>query len=104
MRQLIPYPQLGMHSQILLVINCHLIDCFATGWILAQTINGIEKQNPKLGKFLDVFSMLPFAVSSVMIGLGVMLGMIKINPGFFYKLWFTPVIAHVMITTYSSLG
>ena len=69
------------------------------GWILAKTINDIEKQNPKLGKFLDVFSMLPFAVSSVMIGLGVMLGMIKINPGFFYKLWFTPVIAHVMITT-----
>ena len=76
-----------------------LLIALPLGWILAQTINGIEKQNPKLGKFLDVFSMLPFAVSSVMIGLGVMLGMIKINPGFFYKLWFTPVIAHVMITT-----
>ena len=34
-----------------------------------------------------------------MIGLGVMLGMIKINPEFFYSLWLTPVIAHVMITT-----
>ena len=76
-----------------------LLIALPLGWILAQTINDIEKQNPKLGKFLDVFSMLPFAVSSVMIGLGVMLGMIKINPGFFYKLWFTPVIAHVMITT-----
>ena len=43
--------------------------------------------------------MLPFAVSSVMIGLGVMLGMIKINPEFFYSMWLTPVIAHVMITT-----
>lgn len=76
-----------------------LLIALPLGWILAQTINDIEKRNPKLGKLLDVFSMLPFAVSSVMIGLGVMLGMIKINPGFFYKLWFTPVIAHVMITT-----
>lgn len=76
-----------------------LLIALPLGWILAQTINDIEKQNQKLGKFLDVFSMLPFAVSSVMIGLGVMLGMIKINPGFFYKLWLTPVIAHVMITT-----
>ena len=76
-----------------------LLIALPLGWILAQTINDIEKQNPKLGKLLDVFSMLPFAVSSVMIGLGVMLGMIKIDPGFFYKLWFTPVIAHVMITT-----
>ena len=76
-----------------------LLIALPLGWILAQTIYDIEKQNPKLGKFLDVFSMLPFAVSSVMIGLGVMLGMIKIDPGFFYKLWFTPVIAHVMITT-----
>ena len=76
-----------------------LLIALPLGWILAQTINDIEKQNPKLGKLLDVFSMLPFAVSSVMIGLGVMLGMIKINPGFFYKLWLTPVIAHVMITT-----
>ena len=46
-----------------------------------------------------MFTMLPFAVSSVMIGLGVMLGMIKINPEFFYSLWLTPVIAHIMITT-----
>ncbi len=76
-----------------------LLIALPLGWILAQSINDIEKQNPRLGKFLDVFSMLPFAVSSVMIGLGVMLGMIKINPGFFYKFWFTPVIAHVMITT-----
>ena len=31
---------------------------------------------------LDVFTMLPFAVSSVMIGLGVMLGMIRIDAEF----------------------
>ena len=69
------------------------------GWTLAQTINDLEGNSPRLARALDVFTMLPFAVSSVMIGLGVMLGMIKINPEFFYSLWLTPVIAHVMITT-----
>ena len=69
------------------------------GWTLAQTINDLEKKSPRSARILDVFTMLPFAVSSVMIGLGVMLGMIKINPEFFYSMWLTPVIAHVMITT-----
>ena len=69
------------------------------GWTLAQTINDLEGKSPRLARILDIFTMLPFAVSSVMIGLGVMLGMIKINPELFYSLWLTPVIAHIMITT-----
>jgi len=69
------------------------------GWMLALTIFDLEKRKPRLARILDISTMLPFAVSSVMIGLGVMLGMIKINPQFFYSLWFTPILAHVMITT-----
>lgn len=69
------------------------------GWLLAQTIRDLEKKSPTLARIVDVATMLPFAVSSVMIGLGVTIGMIKINPQFFYDFWFTPVLAHVMITT-----
>ena len=69
------------------------------GWALAQTILDIEKERPKTARFLDVLTMIPFAASSVMIGLGVMLGMIRVNAEFFYSFWPTPVIAHVMITT-----
>ena len=69
------------------------------GWMLAQYICDLEKVRPRLARFLDLFTMLPFAVSSVMIGLGVMLGMIRIDAEFFYSLWLTPAIAHVMITT-----
>ena len=76
-----------------------LIIALPLGWTLAQTIKDLEKHSPLYARILDVFTMLPFAVSSVMIGLGVMLGMIKINPEFFYSVWITPVIAHVMITT-----
>ena len=69
------------------------------GWMLAQYICDLEKTRPLLARALDVFTMLPFAVSSVMIGLGVMLGMIRIDAEFFYSLWLTPALAHVMITT-----
>jgi len=69
------------------------------GWTLAQTILDVEKERPRTARFLDVLTMIPFAASSVMIGLGVMLGMIRINAEFFYSFWPTPVIAHVMITT-----
>ena len=69
------------------------------GWALAQTILDVEKKRPKTARLLDVLTMIPFAASSVMIGLGVMLGMIRIDAEFFYSFWPTPVIAHVMITT-----
>ena len=69
------------------------------GWIMAQTILDVEKERPRFARFLDILTMIPFAASSVMIGLGVMLGMIRIDAGFFYSFWATPVLAHVMITT-----
>lgn len=76
-----------------------LIIAVPLGWILAQTILDLEEFNPKMARALDVLTMLPFAISSVMIGLGVMLGMIKIDAEFFYSFWPTPALAHVMITT-----
>ena len=42
--------------------------------------------------------MLPFALSAAMIGLGVMLGIIKLNPSAAYDFRFLPVLAHVIIT------
>ncbi len=76
-----------------------LIIALPLGWILAQTILDVEKERPRLARLLDILTMLPFAASSVMIGLGVMLGMIRIDAEFFYSFWATPVLAHIMITT-----
>ena len=76
-----------------------LLFALPLGWGLCNAIIHHEKVNPRFARFIDIMTLLPFAVSSVMIGLGVMLGMIRINPEFFYSSWFTPVIAHVMITT-----
>ena len=88
----------ALYNSLGYALICLLI-ALPLGWILAQTIRDLEKTHPKIARFLDVLTMLPFAVSSVMIGLGVMLGMIKINPEFFYSIWITPVLAHIMITT-----
>ena len=76
-----------------------LIIAVPLGWILAQTILDVEKSRPRLARTLDILTMLPFAISSVMIGLGVMLGMIRIDAEFFYSFWPTPALAHIMITT-----
>ncbi len=76
-----------------------LIIAVPLGWILAQTILDVEKIRPRLARTLDILTMLPFAISSVMIGLGVMLGMIRIDAEFFYSFWPTPALAHIMITT-----
>ena len=59
-----------------------LVIALPLGWMLAQYICDLEKVKPRLARMLDVFTMLPFAVSSVMIGLGVMLGMIRIDAEF----------------------
>ncbi len=88
----------ALYNSLGYALICLLI-ALPLGWILAQTIRDLEKTHPKIARFLDVFTMLPFAISSAMIGLGVMLGMIKIDPEFFYSIWITPVLAHIMITT-----
>ena len=36
-------------------------------------------KNLRLSKILEIYTMLPFALSAAMIGLGVMLGIIKLN-------------------------
>ena len=42
--------------------------------------------------------MLPFALSAAMIGLGVMLGIIKLNPSAAYDFPLLPALAHIIIT------
>lgn len=76
-----------------------LIVALPLGYTMALTIYDLEKIKPRLGRLLDVFTMLPFALSAAMIGLGVLIGVIKINPSAAYKFWALPALAHVMLTT-----
>ena len=57
-----------------------LIIALPLGYILASTIHQLEENNSNLSRILEIYTMLPFALSAAMIGLGVMLGIIKLNP------------------------
>ena len=76
-----------------------LIFSIIIGWIIASSINRLENSgNMKLAKIVDMISLAPLAISAVMIGLGILLGILRWNPGMFN--WFLiPVIPHVLLTT-----
>jgi len=75
-----------------------LIVALPLGWSLAKTIHELELSKSRWSRFLDVFTMLPFAFSAVMIGLGVLLGILKLD-GELNSLWLLPVLPHIMLTT-----
>ena len=75
-----------------------LIIALPLGYILASTIHQLEENSSNLSRILEIYTMLPFALSAAMIGLGVMLGIIKLNPSAAYDFRFLPVLAHVIIT------
>mgnify|MGYP003682010311 FL=1 len=76
-----------------------LIFSIIIGWIIASSINRLENSgNVKLAKIVDMISLAPLAISAVMIGLGILLGILRWNPAMFN--WFLiPVIPHVLLTT-----
>ena len=68
------------------------------GYLLAESIFNLEKTNPKFATFLDVFVMLPLALSAVMVGLGVLLGLMRTEPDL-ARSWWIPLYGHLMLTT-----
>jgi len=68
------------------------------GFFLADTIFNLEKTNPKFATILDVFVMLPLALSAVMVGLGVLLGLLRTEPEI-ARSWWIPLYGHLMLTT-----
>ncbi len=69
------------------------------GYLLASTIHDLENKNKRMARVLDIFTMLPFALSAAMIGLGVLLGIIKLDVSSAYNFWPLPSLAHIMLTT-----
>jgi len=68
------------------------------GFLLADTIFNLEKTNPKSATILDVLVMLPLALSAVMVGLGVLLGLMRTDPEI-ARSWWVPLYGHLMLTT-----
>ena len=76
-----------------------LIFSVTIGWVMASSINRLEKSgNNKLAKIVDFISLAPLAISAVMIGLGILLGILRWSPSLFN--WFLiPVLPHILLTT-----
>ena len=93
----VPASEALSNSLIYAVVT--LIISLPLGWILSSTIHSLEKSNRmKLAKFVDVLSMLPLAISAVMVGLGILLGILRYNSSLF-SFFLIPVLPHIMLTT-----
>jgi len=69
------------------------------GWIISSCIARLERENRNYtARIVEIASMIPLALSAVMIGLGILLGLLKWSPELFN--WsIIPAIPHIIITT-----
>ena len=78
--------------------GCLIVSCIL-GFFVAQSIHSLEQNGKtRFAQLVDLLSMLPLALSGVMVGLGVLLGILKIWPVLFS--WYAlPILPHAMLTT-----
>lgn len=75
-----------------------LLIALPLGWILASTIHKLDTSGwMRTARCLDLFCMLPLAISALMVGLGVLLGGLRWYPQMF-DWFFLPVYPHVLLT------
>lgn len=80
--------------------------CFITllialpiGYVISSAIARLEAENkPNTARVVEFISMIPLALSAVMIGLGILIGVLKWTPDLFS--WVVlPAVPHIIITT-----
>ena len=88
----------ALSNSIIYAIACMVVSVLL-GYAVASSIHALESRGKKKTAItIDVLSMLPLALSGVMVGLGVLLGVLKVWPELFQ--WYgLPVIPHAMLTT-----
>ena len=69
------------------------------GYIISSCIARLERENNhNIAKLVEFLTMIPLALSAVMIGLGILIGLLKWAPSLFSWI-FIPAIPHIIITT-----
>lgn len=88
----------ALSNSIIYAIACMIISV-VLGYAVASSIHSLELNGKKkTALVIDLLSMLPLALSGVMVGLGILLGVLKVWPELFQ--WYgLPVIPHAMLTT-----
>lgn len=75
-----------------------LIISIPLGLMLAESIVELERKGKGVfSRTIDLLTLIPLAVSPVIIGLGVLIGLVKLEPSLL-KSWWLPIIPHVMVT------
>ena len=76
-----------------------LIVALPVGYMISSTIARLEGENKQnTARFVEFLSMIPLALSAVMIGLGILIGVLKWAPDLFS--WaILPAVPHIIITT-----
>ena len=88
----------ALFNSVFYAVGCLIVSCLL-GFFVAQAIHSLEQQNrPRLAQAIDLLSMLPLALSGVMVGLGVLLGILKLWPALF-SFYGLPILPHAMLTT-----
>ena len=69
------------------------------GWVLASTIVDLEREGRgKAAAAVDLLAMAPLALSAVMVGLGVLIGLLRTEAEFL-RSWWIIAFGHILITT-----
>ena len=76
-----------------------LVIALPTGYVIASAIARLEaEKKPNTARVVEFISMIPLALSAVMIGLGILIGVLKWAPDLFS--WAVlPAVPHIIITT-----
>ena len=88
----------ALTNSLVYACGCLVVSCIL-GFFVAQSIHSLEQNRQiRFAQLVDLLSMLPLALSGVMVGLGVLLGILKIWPILFS--WYAlPILPHAMLTT-----
>ncbi len=93
----IALPDALLNSLIYAVFT--LLISLIIGWTIASCINRLEINGKnRAAKIVDFISLSPLAVSAVMIGLGILIGVLRWIPELF-NWFFIPVLPHILLTT-----
>ena len=84
--------------QSLVYASMTVIFAVPLGLLITKSLIALEKRSNHKARVAETFLMLPFCISAVMIGLGILIGFMKWQPDLMRQ-WWIPVLPHIIIAT-----
>ena len=84
--------------QSLVYASMTVIFAVPLGLLITKSLIALEKRSNHKARVAETFLMLPFCISAVMIGMGILIGFMKWQPDLMRQ-WWIPVLPHIIIAT-----